>query len=521
MSGASPIRVCLLCITFLVVGCAPRTVLDDELPDDELPDDELPDEDPPDGEGPQAVATVDVLVVGGGPAGMAAAIEAADLGASVILLERESTLCSWGACLVAKVLLSGTPEQEAMGIVDSAERLLDEWPEMTGGDPDEPWVRAYAEQNVPGVRDWLADLGVQFALPIPEEVEDAPTHRFHTVAALGSHLEDRLKELLATDDIRRSHEVTGLVLDADGAVIGAAYTDTETGSTGWIEARNTVMATGSFLRDLDKVRTYRTDLEGVELWFNCMPGADGAGHTMLEEVGAGLDNPAVIGLHTAGVPNPLRLDEVLAFGLPKTIWVNSLGERFTDEAGGDSFSPAEAVVEQPDGVAWAVLDGDLAAQGTLAEVQAGGETLLELLDVVGYAVTAPSLDELAVQLGFDAERFASTVAAYNAYTRGEVDDPWREGEADSLPIEVPPFAAVWISLATAKAFGGVAVDLDGRVIDTNGSAMTGLLAAGELTGMAGGSLVGDRGFEGSISAVVLSGRIAGATAADDAARSAR
>jgi predicted oxidoreductase len=68
----------------------------------------------------------------------------------------------------------------------------------------------------------------------------------------------------------------------------------------------------------------------------------------------------------------------------------------------------------------------------------------------------------------------------------------------------------------AKAFGGVDVDLEGRVIDVEGQSIPGLFAAGELTGMAGGSLVNEWGFAGSLTAVILSARHAGDAAGDEA-----
>ena len=81
---------------------------------------------------------------------------------------------------------------------------------------------------------------------------------------------------------------------------------------------------------------------------------------------------------------------------------------------------------------------------------------------------------------------------------------------------MPPFYALPVAVTLAKGFGGIDTDLLGRVLDTDGEPIPGLYAAGELTGMAGGSLVGDYGFTGSLSAVVLGGRLAGGYAAAEA-----
>jgi predicted oxidoreductase len=100
----------------------------------------------------------------------------------------------------------------------------------------------------------------------------------------------------------------------------------------------------------------------------------------------------------------------------------------------------------------------------------------------------------------------------NLFANGEQADEWRVGLGSGVPIEEPPYLTIRLVPATAKAFGGVDVDLYGRVVDPSGEPIPGLYAAGELTGMAGGSMVGDLSFSGSLSAVLLSIKIAGQTA---------
>jgi predicted oxidoreductase len=85
-----------------------------------------------------------------------------------------------------------------------------------------------------------------------------------------------------------------------------------------------------------------------------------------------------------------------------------------------------------------------------------------------------------------------------------------------MPVLTAPFVAMPVGVTVAKGFGGVDVDLDGAVLDGDGARIAGLYAAGELTGMAGGTLVGERGFTGSLTAVLLGGRTAGAAAAREA-----
>ena len=126
---------------------------------------------------------------------------------------------------------------------------------------------------------------------------------------------------------------------------------------------------------------------------------------------------------------------------------------------------------------------------------------------LNYIITAPvDKDQMVAPLQ----------AAADAGIKIITVDTFRGVGTRITPVVVPPFYAVPVAITAAKGFGGVDVDLSGRVLDTDGAVIPGLYAAGELTGMAGGSLVGDYGFTGSLSAVVLGGRVAGAAAAAEA-----
>ncbi|MDP6935463.1 MAG: FAD-dependent oxidoreductase, partial [Myxococcota bacterium] len=126
---------------------------------------------------------LDVLVVGGGPAGMSAAIEAISKGASVLVVDRDEEPGGAARWSGGQMLFSGTSEQASSGVVDGPARLLADWPGLTGGDPEDPWVRAFAESNVQDVRDWLANLGAGFTLMIPET--DEGVSRVHQIQGGG------------------------------------------------------------------------------------------------------------------------------------------------------------------------------------------------------------------------------------------------------------------------------------------------------------------------------------------------
>jgi fumarate reductase flavoprotein subunit len=135
------------------------------------------------------------------------------------------------------------------------------------------------------------------------------------------------------------------------------------------------------------------------------------------------------------------------------------------------------------------------------------------LEDAGLVVQGDDVAAVADALGVDANALKDEAAAFNAFADGAGTDRFRTDPSQVNPITRAPIYALPLAITVAKGFGGVDVDLQGRVLDTSGQVIPGLYAAGELTGMAGGSLVGDAGFTGSLTAVVLGGRVAGENAA--------
>ncbi len=471
----------------------------------------------------EPAAEVDVLVVGAGPAGMAAAIDAVAAGASVLVVDRDTTWGGAGRWSGGILCLSGTPEQEELGVEDSPELLLEEWAEMTGGDPDDPWVQRFAESNVSEVRDWLVDMGLRLGLGL-EPSDGASVRRMHMVDGGGEALVDALHDQLDEDLFSFETEVTGLV-QSGGRVVGATVRPAgeEAAEETWIEAGAVVMATGGFLRNLDLVAWADPEVDPDQLWFSTGLEADGGGHLLLEGLGAAWANPSAIGYYAHGVADPRADGEELTLSpMDEVIWVNADGERFFDESRFSDFEAGDAVLDQPGQLAWAVFDsqvyGDLALWDPLMTEDEADEiqpTLDDLFDA-GEVLEADDLEGLADTIGADPSTLAEDVAAFNEAVLTDGGDAWREDMAGSRTVEVAPFYAVRVVPVVAKAFGGIDVDEDGRVVDEDGLPIPGVYAAGELTGMMGGSVVGDRGFTGSLSAVILSGRVAGRNAAAEA-----
>ncbi len=457
----------------------------------------------------------DVVIVGAGAAGLVAASEALSLGARVLVLEREEAPAQ-GIPESPALLFAGSSEQLAAGIPDGPDVLLAEWASFTGGDARDPWVQALAREGVPRVHDWLVARGLRFEEVPKWDASSGSLPRVHGVSATGASLADVLVDAVPVDVIRTATEAVALLQDEHGRVTGIEFRDRATGAVSLTSAHAVLVATGGFLHDLERVVAERPDLPEDELLVGSWVGADGNGLRMLEDVGAATENLGAMGLYAHGVPAPgTAREELVAHFLGGMPWLNADGARFADESMPNSFALGNTRATQPRGDVWALIDANTAAQMVFEDIGQGFVSLDTML-AEGIVARADSLEALAEEIALPAEQLVQTVGAYNAFARGDVSDAWRHEPRGAMPVLTAPFVAMPVGVTVAKGFGGVDVDLDGAVLDGDGARIAGLYAAGELTGMAGGTLVGDRGFTGSLTAVLLGGRAAGAAAAREA-----
>lgn len=460
---------------------------------------------------------VDVVVVGAGPAGLAAAAEAFAAGLDVLVLEREEA--AGGACnlSIGRMLFAGVPEQAALGIDDSPARLAEEWKTFTGGDPTDPWFEFFAENHVPMVYSWLTALGVKWG-PLGGDESSGDVDRVLEVDGWGPALVAVLLDQVPADDVRYRAQADELLVD-DARVVGLRWTDLEAGTSGTIGAGAVVVATGGFQYDLERVVDLLPDVPAEALRRGSFEGADGNGHDMLLAVGAATQNLEALGFYAHGTFHPDdptgEVSSRIFGGYPV---FDATGHRFHDDDDPNSFPFGRARAFVPGDEAWLVTD-DHAAD--IPQYAPGDEVTAYSIDdlvAAGIVVREDTLESLAAAISVDADAVLEEIATWNAAVRGEQADPWR-GERGATEVNLPPFLAVPVAATAAKAFGGVDVDLGGRVLDRGGAAIPGLYAAGELTGMLGGSIVGTDGFTGSLTAVILGGRVAGQQAAAEVAGS--
>ena len=405
---------------------------------------------------------VDLLVIGGGLAGLAAAARAVEKGASVVVAEKGEAV--GGSALYAGFLWT-TPSMDVMREVN---------PE---GDPA---LTARLVEGYDAAIDWVRALGVDVKPPV-------------TVLGYGRGVQTDMTGLIAACERRvRDSERAELLLGArtarlirdDGHVRGAEIV-TATGEARRIEARSTLLATGGFGGD-PELRARHIHPLARDLPLRANPHSTGDGLRL------GLDAGAAFGRENAGfyghlVPSrvpardPHELWELTFYHSEHGVLLNLAGQRFVDETIGDHLNTI-AVLEQPEARALLVCDERVHEQYMLQQYVKGVDGLdrFALAYKRGARCAAANdieeLEYLPDEWGYDGATARRALEEFNAQCAAGEPVPSRR--LDSEPLVNPPYYVIELIPAITFTFSGLIVDEDARVLDADGKPIPGLLAAG-------------------------------------------
>jgi predicted oxidoreductase len=460
-------------------------------------------------------AEPDVIIVGAGISGIAAALEAEARGARVLIIDMNS-VPGGHAVKAGGFALVDTPLQRQKGYQDSpevAERDLLAWGETA----DAGWVRRYVQASGREVGDWLAALGVRWAF-----ILDTPEHsvpRFHFAA--GSALNvvvPMLRSAMTRERIEWRLNTQALeVTQRNGAVTGIVARNLRSSGETRLPGRAVILATGGFQANLDLVRaSWRTDIPPPpSVYAGAGYFANGSGIALGRDAGAALTRMRDQVTFTTGLPDPLDPagERALLTQNPAAIWVNAEGRRYVAENAPSKLAD-DATLRQPGAAHWIVFDADGAKSLRIRDaVWLGNPGAAATLANHPSIARADSLAALAAAAGLPADALQATVARYNAALAAGNDAdfgrfaPGRP-DREARPIVTPPFSAVRLYPMTRKSMGGLAVDDATRVLDERGRPVPGLYAVGEATGVAG--INGRYGGEGTfLGPSVWMGRLAG------------
>lgn len=439
--------------------------------------------------------STDIVVVGGGGAGLTAAIAAKEKGANVILLEKMAMLGGNTNYATGGINAANTSLQKKLGIEDSEELFYNDT--MKGGkNKNNPELLKKMTEESKHIIDWLISKGtdlteVSFSGGQSVKRIHRPTGGKAVGPVVVAALSDTADKLGI--EIRTESEVTKLIKTGD-KVTGVEVK--HKGQTYIISAKAIVMATGGFGANPAMIEEYNPALKGFGSTNS--PAITGEGIKMAKAVGADLVDMPEIQTHPTVVHNNTAMitESVRGEG---AILINRDGKRFINELETrDVVSKAE--LAQKGASAFLVFD-----QGTRENLSAINGYVKQ-----GFAVEASTLEELAGKVGIEPKIFVETITTYNGYIKaGEDKDFGKKG----LPRELvkAPFYAIEVSPAIHHTMGGVRINTDTQVLTPEGKVIPGLYAAGEITGgVHGGNRIGGN----AVTDITVFGKIAGENAAD-------
>lgn len=498
----------------------------------------------------------DVIVVGGGGAGLAAAIAASQNGSKVIIVEKNGAV--GGDTLVCGAIYNNPDEelQSKVEMSDAVKGTLEaglavdpvnedhkaliaevqkEWDAykaegktslfdspawftlqtFNGGDgvADLDLVKVLCENAIAGF-DWIQELGMEFNDTIGQGAGSLWQRTHTSTKPMGTGFISTYVENIANDsniELITSTKATALVQDDAGKIVGVKAEDVN-GNTYTLNAtKGVVLATGGFAANSKMITEHNTsgkwnDLSKVPTTnrFGC---SQGDGILMAQEIGADLTQMEQIQLLYLGNVKDGGLTKYpprCVNGTDQEIFINKEGKRFVREDGRRD-EICLGVLNQPDAMFYFLesADGDYTDIETAKT--ADGFTFKEM-EEQGYIIVADTLDEMAEKLGCDAETLKATVDAFNASVDSGKDEFGRT--LYSVKLENGPWVATPRQACLHHTMGGVKIDTEGRVLDTEGTPIEGLVAAGEITGGIHGA---NRLGGNAVVDTVVFGKLAGET----------
>ncbi|MBQ2990887.1 MAG: FAD-binding protein [Clostridia bacterium] len=454
-------------------------------------------------EGQTIEMTTDVVVLGAGGAGVAAAVEAYDNGAKVILLEKLAAI--GGTTATSQGMLGAneskftkernvhhTFEEMYANLMNNASYRLD------------PQLTTVTLEKSGETMDWICDrLGMTIYDVI---VGYGPLQMMHLVEGAGPAMKTAMEASLAGTDINLMLETkaTEILMNEDGSVKGVKAT--KGADTVIIYADSVVVATGGYAYNPEL--TERLDPEKAGTWGIGFPGSTGDGIVMASNVGAALT-------HTGDMMCVLKDYEIMSehngtsatanvssfISRDNTVLLGANGKRFVDEKdiGYMTQKLNSPVFDQMHkdglGYVWAISDkASLEAKGVVRGLN------MEF-------ITADTFEDLAAKMELDVETVVKTLTDYNSYVDAGHDPEF--GRLLLAKLEAP-YCAVKVVPCEIITYGGIARNVDAEVIRADGTVIPGLYTAGEASANSA-----YMGF--TLTNAFVWGRIAGAGAAAFAA----
>ena len=459
--------------------------------------------------------TADLVIIGGGGAGMTAAIRAAELGLDVTLVEKMSFMGGAISISGGNQVVMGSQMQKDLGVTDdSVESMVEDFM-ANGANLNVPELITLYAENVGETSDWLQEEGVTYNLEGGlHKLAEYSHDRELAYTGSGAGAAEAMRGLVdeAGVDVLLNTRATELISDGEGGVTGVIANDDTTVYT--IEAPAVLLATGGYGYNKDLLEG---DMKNALYYGPVSSTGDG----LLMATAEGIDADTRLMEYGKRYPNGIEVSEGIAKStingnIPawtvSAILVNKEGVRVVNEKASNR-TILETELEQTDQELFLVMD-----QATFdVWKDAVGYDVQEYLDANG--TTTPvfghgdTIEEAAAAAGVDGEALAATVEEYNGYVEAGEDAAFgRSADYMTQPIGDGPYYIVEQKPRFATTMGGLVIDTDLHVINKSGEVINGLYAAGEVVG----GVMGDDSPSGANNGwAVTSGKLAAQSIAAD------
>ncbi len=503
--------------------------------------------------------TADVIVIGGGGAGISAATSAAQNGAKVILIEKTAYL---GGNTLASGFAWNAVNPEKQNLLDTMPGQVDTLKEVLNYKQSD-FPAAYAE-SLATLQQQIADYLAGDTLKMFDSVEfhkiqaylggkrqdkdgnwiegnydlinilvtnSLPTLKW--VETFGPKFNDRLTapvgsmwtrghspsvktdvfEMMSDYVTNKSNTGSEILLETpakeliveNGAVVGVKAQQAD-GTEVILHADNVILTTGGFGPNIEMVAKYNNYWPSIptEMKTTNVASNTGDGITMASAVNANLVGMEFAQLMPTANAITGSLTDALLVAPQNYVFVNKQGKRFVNEyAGRDTLS--FAALEQTNGMFYTIADSEMAKT-----VQDGAtQEKIDAMVNKGLIYRADTLEELAAIIGADPQVFVNEINTYNSYVDAGKDPEYGKSVFEMKVLKAP-FYACPARPATHHTMGGLEINTNGQVLSAEGTVIDGLYAAGEV---AGGIHAGNRLGGNAIADVFVFGKIAGEHAA--------
>lgn len=442
----------------------------------------------------------DVLVVGGGLAGIMAAMTIAGEGGRALLFEQNSFFGGSTLYSGAALAQAGSDIQAARFPQTTADTLA-AWLKESNAEVEgfNPVLAETLAKQSSSAANQLIQWGLKIGSMVPFGNGAGITLNVDSGEFAGRGLDifqqimGRFNDFVEQGNIAYllNTKVTELITDNSGAVTGVRAENKQTGTSTEYRAKATILASGGFADNREILDTMYTR-------YGSSSGGFSIGNMFAAAKAAGAQNYRMDATRFDGGMLPLAgrngamVEMEMKISTPGFVWLNKDGRRVENENGSDTFKRWDAWRYAKDNTIYVLLDQSMVDKNEVFYIgnyatfvsDTGNKRFYELLNAGRYIWKGNTIEEVAQKAGLNAQAVARTITAYNQYCRDGRDPDFGRAAAGLIELK-PPFYIAETIASVKGSLGGLVINPNTQVLNTGGNPIPGLYAAGEIVGNIG------------------------------------